>query len=71
MQELQPRDEKVITDAVKCGAVVILDVEDYIKEAEKQLNNQENYRKINYDLTTGNYPQNYIEISKRKPTKSN
>ena len=33
-----------ITKANKGGAVVILDVKDYIKEAEKQLNNPENYK---------------------------
>ena len=32
------------TKANKGGAVVILDVKDYIKEAEKQLNNPENYK---------------------------
>ena len=36
------------------GAVVILNVEDYVKEAERQLDNKENYRKINYDRTTVN-----------------
>ena len=45
----------VITDASGGGgAVVILDVEDYVKEAEKQLNNNKNYWKINYDPTTVN-----------------
>ena len=33
-----------ITKANKGGAVVILDVKDYIKEVEKQLNNPENYK---------------------------
>ena len=54
MQELQSRKGIVITDADKGGDVVILDVEDYVKEAERQLNNKENYRKINYDPTTVN-----------------
>ena len=54
MQELQSRKGIVITDADKGGAIVILDVEDYVKEAERQLNNKENYRKINYDPTTVN-----------------
>ena len=31
LQELQSRDDTVITEADKGGAVVILDVEDYIK----------------------------------------
>ena len=42
MQELQSRNDIVITDAVE-----VLDVEDYVKEAERQLNNKESYRKIN------------------------
>ena len=54
MQKLQSRNDIVITDADKGEAVVILDVEDYIKKVERQLNNKENYRKINYDPTTAN-----------------
>ena len=54
MQELQSRNDIVITDANKGGAVVILDVEDYVKEAERQLNNKENYRKIICNPTTVN-----------------
>ena len=49
MQELQSRNDKVITDVDKGGAIVILDVETYVKEAERQLSNKENYRKIIYD----------------------
>ena len=52
MQELQSRKDIAITNAKKGGVVVIVDVEDYVKEAERQLNNKENYRKINYDPTT-------------------
>ena len=52
MQELQSRNDKVITNANKDGVVVILDVEDYVKEAERQLKNKKNYRKIIYDPTT-------------------
>ena len=47
MQKLQSRNNIVITDPKKGEAVVILDVEGYIKEAERQLNNKENCRKIN------------------------
>ena len=50
MQELQSRKDIVITDADKGGAVV--NVEDYVKEAERRLNNKENYRRIYYDPTT-------------------
>ena len=34
------RDDIIITKADKGGAVVIIDVEDYITEAEYQLNNK-------------------------------
>ena len=54
MQELQPRNNAAITDADKGGAFLILDVEDHVREAERQLNNKENYRKINYDPATAN-----------------
>ena len=36
----------MITNADKGGTVVILDVEDYIKEVTRQLHNTENYKKI-------------------------
>ena len=52
--ELQSRDNIVITEADKCGAVVILDVEDYIKEEERQLHNTENYKRLNHKPTTTN-----------------
>ena len=54
MQELRSRNDIVIADAYKGGAVVILDVEDSVKEAESKLNNKENYREIIYDPTTAN-----------------
>ena len=54
MQELQSKKDIVIANADKGGAVVILDVEDYVKEAERQFNIKENYRKINCDPTTVN-----------------
>ena len=44
MKELNERDDIIIIKADKGGAVVIVDVKDYIKEAERQLNNTENYR---------------------------
>ena len=53
IQELQSRNDTVISDTNKGGAVVILDV-DWVKKAERQLNNKENCRKINCDPTTAN-----------------
>ena len=41
----------IITKADKGGAVVIIDVEDYVKKAEHQLNNKDAYKKLQYDPT--------------------
>ena len=54
LQELQCSDDILIVEAHKGGAIVILDVEDYIKVAEKQLHNTESYKKLNYNPTTTN-----------------
>ena len=39
---------------IKGGAVAIFDVEDYIKEAERQLRNTQNYKRLNHNSTTTN-----------------
>ena len=54
LQVLQSNDGIVITEADKGGVVVILDVEDYIKEAERQLHNTENYKRLYHNPTTTN-----------------
>ena len=54
MKELSEREDIIITKADKGGAVVIVDVKDYIKEAEQQLNNTENYKKLQEDPTATN-----------------
>ena len=64
MQELQSRKDIVVTYADKGGSAVILDVEDYVKEAERQLTNKENYRKINYYPTTLNNETIHKTISR-------
>ena len=46
MKGLSEREDITITKADKGGAVVIADVKGYIKEAERQLNNTKNYRKL-------------------------
>ena len=51
MQELQSINDIVITDANKGRTIVILGVEDYVKEAERQLNNKERCKTINYHHT--------------------
>ena len=40
--------------AGKGGAVVIMDVKDHIKETERQLNNTENFKKLQEDPTATN-----------------
>ena len=42
LEELKVRDSIIIPNAAKGGAVVMLDVKDYVKECERQLNNTEN-----------------------------
>ena len=42
MKELSERVDIIITKADKGGAVVIVGVKDYIKQAERQLNNTKN-----------------------------
>ena len=54
MKELSEREDIIISKADKGGAVVIVDVTDYIKEAERQLNNTENYRKLQEDPSATN-----------------
>ena len=51
LDELSKRDDILITNADKGGAVVILDTEKYIKEAERQLNDIKNYKMLNTDPT--------------------
>ena len=46
MKELSEWEDIIITKADKGGAVVIVGKKDYIKEAERELNNTENYRKL-------------------------
>ena len=45
------RNDIIIAKADEGGAVVITDVEDYVKEAEHQLNNKDAYRKLQHDST--------------------
>ena len=54
MRELSEREDIIITKAGKYGAAVIVDVKDYIKEAERQLNKTKNYRKLQEVPTTTN-----------------
>ena len=49
MKELSGGEDIIITKADKGGAIVILNVKDQIKEAERELNTTENYRKLQED----------------------
>ena len=51
LQELSERDDIVIIKADKGGAVVIVDVKDYIREAESRLKNKDNYDRLKNDST--------------------
>ena len=51
LKELADRNDIIITKADKGGAVVIIDVEDYVKEAEHQLSNKDGYKKLQYAPT--------------------
>ena len=51
MKDLSIRDNIKITKADKCGAIVIIDVDNYINEANQQINNKEFYKEISNDPT--------------------
>ena len=54
LKDLSKRDDIIITNADKGGAVVIMDVNDYIREAKRQLNDSKNYKVLAKDPTTTN-----------------
>ena len=68
MKELSERVGITITKAEKGGAVVIVDVKDYIKQAERQIDNTKNYRKLQEDPTATNmkFVKNTIERFKKQ-----
>ena len=45
------RNDIIITKVYKGRAVVIIDVEDYVKEAEHHINNKDVYKKFQHDPT--------------------
>ena len=49
MEELTKRKDLVITNADKGGAVVIMDTDSYIKEANKQLPDKASYKQLTQD----------------------
>ena len=51
LDQLQQRTDIIITNADNGGAVVIQDTDEYIKEANRQLDDTNFYRKFDIDLT--------------------
>ena len=54
VKELSKREDIIINNADKGGAVVIVDTNDYIKEAERQLDDKDNYHILLQDPTLDN-----------------
>ena len=54
IKELSKSEDIIITDADKGGAVAVADMDDYIKEAERQLNDKGNYHILHQDPTLVN-----------------
>ena len=54
LEYLSKRDDIIITNADKGGAVVIMDVKDDIREAKRQLNNPRGYKVLAKDPSTTN-----------------
>ena len=46
MEELAKRKDLIITNADKGGAVVIMDTDSYIKEANRQLSDKFSYKQL-------------------------
>ena len=53
LSDLQKRENIIITKADKGGATVIIDVEDYMRETNSQLENTEFYQQLNFCPTEG------------------
>ena len=54
MEDLQKREDLVITKADKGGAVVVQDVQNYIKEADRQLSDKKFYKILDHNPTSEN-----------------
>ena len=52
LMDLQQRDDIIIINADKGGAMTIIDTKDYIKEANRQLSDPNSYRKLSYNPTS-------------------
>ena len=54
IQKVSKREDIIINNVDKRGALVNVDRKDYIKEAESQLNDKDKYHMLPQDLTLGN-----------------
>ena len=52
MHTLTTRTDLVITKADKGGAIVIMDVDDYVAEANRQLSDSKFYKKLTHNPTS-------------------
>ena len=68
LEDLQERDDIVIVNADKEGVVVIMDVTDYMKKAERQLNNKDHFSQPSKNQTAANNEtvSNVIERSQKE-----
>ena len=64
-KELSDHTDIIITKANKGGAVVIIDVKDYINEAHRQLNNKDHYKIVNKEKKNSRW----LESAKPKNSK--
>ena len=51
LKELSKRDDIIITDFDKEGAIVIMDIDRYITEGRRQLNDEKKKKKLQTDPT--------------------
>ena len=54
LKELNDHKNQIVTKADKGGAVVVMDLKDWINEAHRLLNNKEYHKKLSKDPTTTN-----------------
>ena len=54
IQKVSKREDIIINNVDKRGALVNVDRKDYIKEVESQLNDKDKYHMLPQDLTLGN-----------------
>ena len=52
--DLSKRDDIIITNADKGGPMIIMDINDYVREAKYQLNSSKNYKVLAKDCRTTN-----------------